>query len=247
MRWIYISPHFDDAILSCGGLIAGQSRRGLQVEIWTVCAGYPPPGPLSDFASRLHQTWDSGDGIQTVELRRQEDERAAECVGADLVHFDIPDCIYRQAPSGEALYPESVFGPPRPEEADLPERIATAMRSELLPGDNLAAPLALGGHIDHRLVRQAVDSLNFPHYYYADIPYLFNDPESLTPAAAGLQAQRFPVSAADLREWLDGIAAYRSQLSSLLKDERTLKAAVRGYWKDRRGLQLWQLPAMEST
>jgi LmbE family N-acetylglucosaminyl deacetylase len=247
MRWIYLSPHFDDAILSCGGLIAGQSRRGLPVEIWTICAGYPPPGPLSDFARLTHQAWGTGDGTQTVELRRQEDEQAASCVGADLVHFDIPDCIYRLAPSGEALYPESVFGPPRPEEADMPGRIATALGSELLPGDILVAPLALGGHVDHRLVRQAIDGLDFPRFYYADIPYLLNNPETLAPAAAGLQAQRFPVSSADLRLWLDGIAAYQSQLGSLLKGEGTLETAVRRYWRDRRGLQLWQLPAMEST
>jgi len=96
-------------------------------------------------------------------------------------------------------------------------------------------------------VRWAVDGLDFPRYYYADIPYLLSNPETLEPATAGLQAQCFPVSAADLRRWLDGIAAYRSQLGSLLKGEGTLKTAVRGYWRDRRGLQLWQLPATEST
>ena len=30
MRWIYLSPHLDDAVLSCGGLIFEQSRQGLQ-------------------------------------------------------------------------------------------------------------------------------------------------------------------------------------------------------------------------
>jgi len=39
MRWIYISPHFDDAVLSCGGLIWEQTHKGITVEIWTVCAG----------------------------------------------------------------------------------------------------------------------------------------------------------------------------------------------------------------
>ena len=28
MRWIYLSPHFDDAVLSCGGLIWEQTHSG---------------------------------------------------------------------------------------------------------------------------------------------------------------------------------------------------------------------------
>jgi len=39
MRWIYLSPHFDDAVLSCGGLIFDQTCGGTAVEIWTVFAG----------------------------------------------------------------------------------------------------------------------------------------------------------------------------------------------------------------
>jgi hypothetical protein len=35
MRWIYLSPHLDDAALSAGGLIYEQTQAGIQVEIWT--------------------------------------------------------------------------------------------------------------------------------------------------------------------------------------------------------------------
>ena len=48
--WIYLSPHFDDAVLSCGWLIWQQAQAGQRVEIWTVCAGEIPPGPLTPFA-----------------------------------------------------------------------------------------------------------------------------------------------------------------------------------------------------
>ena len=62
MRWIYISPHFDDAVLSCGGLIFEQARQGIPVEIWTICAGDAPPGPLSQLAQDCHVQW----GTQTA-------------------------------------------------------------------------------------------------------------------------------------------------------------------------------------
>ena len=112
MRWIIISPHFDDAVLSCGGLIWESARRGRTVEIWTIFAGYPSPGPLSELAARIHAQWGTGDARQTVDLRRAEDRAAAALVGATARHFSNPDCIYRTDGAGSFLYTEDVFDPP---------------------------------------------------------------------------------------------------------------------------------------
>ena len=157
MRWIYLSPHFDDAVLSCGGLIWEQARAGIAVEIWTIFAGDPPPGPLSDFAVVNHKLWGVTTGEETVTMRKAEDEAAAGIVGADLVHFEIPDCIYRRSPRGEYLYTETVMTSPRPAEKGLPRRIATALKSELREDDTLVCPLSLGGHVDHILARRAAE------------------------------------------------------------------------------------------
>ncbi|MGH2521295.1 MAG: PIG-L deacetylase family protein, partial [Anaerolineales bacterium] len=51
---LYLSPHFDDAALSCGGTIHQQTRQGERAVVVTVCAGDSPPGPLSAFAQTLH-------------------------------------------------------------------------------------------------------------------------------------------------------------------------------------------------
>lgn len=241
MRWIYLSPHFDDAVLSCGGLIWEQSRQGLQVEIWTVFAG-DPPGPLSAFARATHDLWGSGDGPETIALRKDEDREAAARVGADLVHFDLPDCIYRLSPRGDPLYPETVFAPAHPSDRELPRRIARALRSELRRHDRLVCPLALGGHVDHVLVRAAAESLRRPDWYYADVPYVLNDPAALEPAVAALQAEHFDVSTQGLRAWLAGVSAYESQLGSLFKDGKTPEAVIRSYWEPRRGICLWRRP-----
>ncbi len=68
MRWIYISPHLDDAVLSCGGLIREQTSTKTQVEIWTVFSGDPPAGSLSAFANFQHTQW--GLGVEASSLRR---------------------------------------------------------------------------------------------------------------------------------------------------------------------------------
>ncbi len=250
MRWIYLSPHFDDAVLSCGGLIYEQARQAVETlhsnvstEIWTIFAGDPPSGPLSEFARHNYELWGltSAEAEQAVTLRRTEDKEAVGLIGANLVHFDIPDCIYRRSRKGEYLYTETVITSPHPADRGLPRRIAAALRSGLRKDDRLVCPLALGGHVDHVLVRQAAESLHRPLLFYADVPYVLNNPESLEPAVSELEFQLYPVSETGLEAWLKGVAAYRSQLASLFKGQSTLNDAIRTYWAGERSLRLWQI------
>jgi LmbE family N-acetylglucosaminyl deacetylase len=240
MRWVYISPHFDDAVLSCGGLIFEQTRQGIPVEIWTICAGDPPPGQLSKMAAKIHKEWETGNAEETVRLRRGEDREAAGRVGAGVFHADIPDCIYRRAPDGTLIYTTSVFTPWTPLEKDLPARIAAIIRERLAPEDIVVCPLAIGGHVDHVLVRLAVESLERPLFYYADVPYLLNRPRSLAPVTAGLAEETHRVSGDGLRAWMAAIAAHRSQISMLFKTERRMRQSIVRYWQSAHGLRLWR-------
>ena len=241
MRWIYLSPHFDDAVLSCGGLIYEQTRQGNRAEIWTILAGDPPPGPLSEFARQNHALWGVASGEQTVAMRRVEDEAAASLVGAYLLHFDIPDCIYRRSPKGEYLYTETVITSLHPADRNLPKRIAAALRTKLRKDDRLVCPLALGGHVDHVLVRQAAEALHRPLFYYADVPYVLNNPQTLEPAITAFESQFHQVSETSLDAWLEGVAAYRSQVDSLFKGEGTLSDAIRSYSAGESGIRLWRI------
>jgi LmbE family N-acetylglucosaminyl deacetylase len=242
MRWIYLSPHFDDAVLSCGGLIHEQSHHGnVLTEIWTILAGDPPPGPLSEFARQTHALWGVTSGEDMVALRRAEDEAAAALVGAELVHFDIQDCIYRRSSKGDFLYTETVMTSAHPSDRKLPIRIATALRSELRQDDVLVCPLALGGHVDHGLVRRAAESLRLPLFYYADVPYVLNAPQTLAAQIPLLDGQLYHVPEASLETWLEGVAAYRSQVDSLFKGEGTLFEAIRAFWARETGIRLWRI------
>ena len=239
MRWIYISPHFDDAVLSCGGLIWEQARKGTHVEIWTICAGDAPPGPLSPLALACHQVWGLAQAEEVVAARRIENQDAAAAVGAETVNFAIPDCIYRRSPTGELLYPEEVFSITHPFEKDLDATIAAAMASELQAEDVVVSPLTIGGHVDHMMARRAAELLDRPLLYYADIPYLLNSPEKLAPATQGLKDTLYPVIKKGLVAWQDGIAAYRSQMFMLFSTDEKMRADIRLYWEGPRGIRLW--------
>ena len=240
MRWIYISPHFDDVVLSCGGLIFDQAQQGTPVEIWTICAGDAPPGPLSLFAHQTHVDWGTGTAEETVALRREEDAAAAAIVGAETCHFSIPDCIYRRSPEGNPLYIESVFASLDPSEAGLNREIAAALDEELSRDDVVVCPLAVGSHMDHILVRSAVEILQHPIRYYADMPYLLNRPEALEPAVRGLVEESFPVSEEGLKAWQDGCAAYKSQLLGLFPSDEQMRADLRAYWANGQQVRLWR-------
>jgi LmbE family N-acetylglucosaminyl deacetylase len=240
MRWIYVSPHFDDAVLSCGGLIWEQTHTGVPVEIWTVCAGDPPPGPLSPFAQAMHDEWKTGGGLETVALRRIEDQKSCRRVGALAVHLPVPDCIYRRSQTGSLLYPDGIFGGPSPHDKAVIEEIAGLISARLNRYDVLVCPLTVGQHVDHLNVRAALERLGRPLWYYADTPYFFRTPEQLPEVTAGLAARNFYISAEGLQAWQESIAAHQSQINILFEDDADMRHKIREYAQRFDGLRLWE-------
>jgi LmbE family N-acetylglucosaminyl deacetylase len=238
MKWIYISSHLDDVILSAGGLIYEQTQSGMDVEIWTLMCGFPPTEELSSFAQALHTQWGIPTAFEVTTARRAEDVKAAGIVGAKTVHFDFLDCIYRRGKNGDWLY-SNVFVPPHVEEEDLPARIAESISIRLKPTDQLVCQFGLGSHVDHVHVRRAVELLQCPVLYYADIPYLFNSPEELAQKTAGMKEKIYRITDSGLRSWQDAITAYQSQISSLFDSPEGMQDKIQQYWSEYIGIRLW--------
>jgi GlcNAc-PI de-N-acetylase len=241
MRYIYFSPHLDDAVLSAGGLISDQTRSGIPVEIWTFMSGAPDDEQLTDFAKSMHKMWGTTSAKETIQIRREEDRQAASRVGAKAVHFDFLDCIYRRGKNGEVLYDSAVFTPPRAEDADLPAQIAQTMVAWLKPDDVVVSQLAIGGHVDHILVRKAAEMLKRQLVFDLDIPYLLDHPEELSLKTVGMKGSLQPVSEIGLEIWLDASEAYVSQLGSLFESIDSMRERMRAYWSEERGIQFWSI------
>ena len=243
MRWIYLSPHLDDAALSAGGLIYDQTQSGVPVEIWTFMCGDPHLTEYSPFAQQLHRNWGFADAAETARERRKEDLRAAEILGAKAVHFDFLDCIYRRGRSGEWLYQE-IDIPPREEDADLPAQIASAISARLEPDDVLVCQLGVGSHVDHVLVRQAAERLGRPLFYDVDMPYFLYKSDEIGPKTVGMRESLQRISETGLERWIEAVVAYKSQLPSLhetVSTPETARAAIRAYWETWGGVRLFQL------
>jgi LmbE family N-acetylglucosaminyl deacetylase len=240
MRWIYLSPHLDDAVFSAGGLIYEQSMADIQTEIWTIMSGHPEEIELSNFAIGLHERWGVNSAEESLNLRRLENEKATNLVGAKTVYFNFIDSMYRCGPNGEALYTSS-FLRQHKSDANLPEKIAKSISKSLSAEDVLVCPLAIGGHIDHVLVRKAAELLHRPLIYIADVPYLLNNPRKLWWNTLWMKKVIQPVSRPCLRVWLEAIQAYASQIQMEFTSTDMMQEDISAYWGKYNGLPIWKV------
>jgi LmbE family N-acetylglucosaminyl deacetylase len=211
----YLSPHLDDAVFSCGGVMLRQSSQGDEVVVITICAGDPPREILSPYAMELHARW--GGERSPLAVRREEDHRACARLGAEFVHLSIPDAIYRTSLEGEAFYAseEAIFGPLHPDEEELVGLIAGRLLEICPPSAILYSPIGFGGHVDHRLTRRSMACLKGRMRYYRDFPYALRGeevpPEIEMPEGEEVIIQ---LEAGEIQTWADAISDYRSQLST---------------------------------
>jgi LmbE family N-acetylglucosaminyl deacetylase len=242
MRWIYLSPHLDDAVLSAGGLIYDQAQSGMPVEIWTFMSGYPPEGEFSQFAQLQHFVWGFPSAEAAVRARREEDQRAAAIVGARAVHLDFLDCIYRRGADGEWLYSD-ISVPPHEEDAGLPGQIAGAILARVQPDDVVVCQLAVGSHIDHLLVRQGAEETGLHLFYDIDIPYFFSKPEEVGPKSSRMKETVHSVTDTGLKAWHGAVLEYKSQLplfGEYMYTPEKAGVALRSYRDQQGGIPILQ-------
>lgn len=229
---IYVSPHLDDAVLSCGGAIALGTARGEGVLVVTLCAGAPADGVvLGPMARGLHASWGLPPGA-LMRARRQEDAAAAEVLGADTLWLGFQDAIYRlpEAYGEEA----ALFGALAPEDPLVAElRPVLEALLARCPGAVLHAPLGVGGHVDHRAAYSAAAAFasSGSVRFYEDFPYVSSTGalearlEALG-GAGGFAPEVIPIDAV-LERKLDAIARYESQVRMLFGMRGLMHMAVR--------------------
>ncbi len=229
---LFLSPHYDDAIYSCGGRIAQLTDAGETVQILTLMAGIPHlPLPDTPIVQDNHQRWQAGEN--PVHQRREEDQAAARLVGASVQYAELLDCIYRTA-DGAALYAteESLWGGVHPDDPAIPQLRAIPLPAGITA---LYAPLGVGDHVDHLLVRDwaleiVAQKPTFPVIFYEEFPYMRD------PAAVAKAIKQIPVSLAmqtvslpedRMQRKIAGMKAYRSQIRSFWENESAVALEVR--------------------
>jgi LmbE family N-acetylglucosaminyl deacetylase len=248
-RHVYLSPHLDDAALSCGGGIAAQRAAGERVLVVTLCTGAPAPDmQFSDLALEFHRKW----GLEPAEVvaaRLREERRALEVLDADSYWGGMFDAIYR--------YPEayntrgSLFNTPAPDDPLLSalHQLIGDLR-ERAPDAAFYAPLGVGSHVDHLITHSAArmvvgDALSL----YEDLPYATR-PGVLDQRLAALTGEltsRTIAIDATFEKKIAAIKAYASQIGELFGGEAAMVSMMSEYMQGLRpeggvyGERLWSL------
>ena len=226
---VFVSPHLDDAVLSCAALMRAVAARAPV----TVVTAFSEAGPLPHTRaarSFLRQCGSGPDAGALFTARRREDVDVLDGLGVRHVHLGHPDALFRRRrdPSGllrrvgrllpelDHRYPTFRFdiGLGRVSRGD--RALLTRVTDEVadLARDAVVfAPLGVGRHVDHLLARAVGEHLGA--VLYADFPYTVRDPAAEAVAAGGRRPWAW---ADDLAARRPGIAGYRTQVDALFPD-----------------------------
>ena len=174
---VFVSPHLDDAVFSVGGLMAALAEEGHTLHVIT-CFTQSMPEPTG-FA--LACQLDKGLSVEVdyMALRRDEDARAGQLLGAQPHWLDLPEAPHRGYGSAPALFAD-VLAEDTIQEALL-KRLQQTVTS--ISPDLILSPIGIGNHVDHQQVKQAVKALeahfpDVPSLYWYDEPYLSRHPSA---------------------------------------------------------------------
>jgi len=147
-RALFVSPHLDDAVLSCAGQILDERARGAEVVVATLCSR-------------------GGDDAQYAG-RRAEDRAALALLGVEGAHLDLLDAPARRghAPAFRPLILDE-----HERDVDDARAFAAAIARAAAGAARVYLPLGAGRHVDHRLAFEASFSVGGEIRFYEDRPY----------------------------------------------------------------------------
>ncbi len=235
---LFLSPHLDDIALSCAGLVHQLARAGERVTIAVVCTGDTPKDiALSEAARHVHWEWQLGED-NPYAARRAEDIAACEAFGVAPLHLGFLDAVYRHDPLGQPLYTRNFIGGAV---HDFDWRttyfaLAAKLRIATAGATRVYCPLAIGGHVDHVLVRSAAETaLPGGLTYYEDYPYAQKiasgalPQQDLSALTRGLRPTLVKLQESDVLARIELIGRYRSQQFALFEEVASMPTKVRAY------------------
>nr|WP_316642742.1 PIG-L family deacetylase [uncultured Roseateles sp.] len=169
-----VSPHLDDAAMSCADHALGWVAARQEVLVLNVFTGAGEPGPCSTLMAANLRAAGVASAEQYTELRRGEDARCLQALGLQACDLGLSDAGFR-GQGGRPDYDSLVaLRPGRlgPREQPLVDELSH--RLPQLQGASLVlCPMGVGGHVDHLIARAACERVVEPGRlaYYADMPY----------------------------------------------------------------------------
>jgi len=221
----FISPHLDDAILSCGGLItllAGKTK----VSVITLFTEADSQSPTISAQAYLKQCGFNS-AQELFERRRAEDRAIMEKIGVRWLHLGFIDALWRKKKTGlltemlGKIIPEFIHIYPtyryhimsgKQSAADknliikIQQRLVSLKRTE--QGAVFFFPSGCGNHVDHLLTYKLGLSFAGKSFFYADFPYSTTAKPQLADNLVNYNIYKYDHYLSDKADLID---QYRSQ------------------------------------
>lgn len=252
MKYLFLSPHLDDAVLSCGEYINSLVSCENDVKVITIFSGVPVFNCESKLAKEFHAKWGLKEDV--VIQRRNEDKNAMKILGVNFDYLDELDSIYRVDIEGnfKFLTETQIFLGNLSKDKDTLERVQEKLEKNILEykPDYIFSPLGIGRHVDHVMVRTAVEniseSVKADFFYYEDIPYVCQGVDSTweEELTKNLIKEIIEVEKKDFDYKLDATKCYESQLDMLWGNtenmDKQLGLISMKYMPQKRSLRFWE-------
>jgi LmbE family N-acetylglucosaminyl deacetylase/thiamine kinase-like enzyme len=188
----FISPHFDDAAFSAGGLMGELAAAGVPVtviNVFTSCGD----GKNTLSAKKYLTSVGATTAEKLYEERSEEDAKALKNIGVNVVNLGFTEALWRNADKPGVIskifrniFPEFSKAYPvyrlhviktglNDNEDKLAVQISHAIGRIIGTSSGIVfGPIGCGGHVDHNIVREACINLLRSHavHLWADMPYV---------------------------------------------------------------------------
>jgi len=203
-NFIFLSPHFDDAVLSCGLLLEklNKSKKNiLVVTLFTKASKKPYNEDAKKFVFKSGFT----NAERLFLARKIEDINSLKLFKAKHIHLDFTDTVFRNHNFLLDMKLEK-------------ELFNATLEMKSNPKTLVLAPLGVGGHSDHLLINKLVKKFNWPAVFWEDFPYNTNLLETLKFYNSNPQYKTGLILASSNKNVkFKAIKKYKSQMNVLFK------------------------------
>ncbi|MEJ2885881.1 PIG-L deacetylase family protein [Actinomycetospora aeridis] len=242
---LFLSAHLDDAVLSCGGLMAAVVDQHPLLVVTIFSEASPPPHTRA--ARTFLRQCGAPNAATLFAERRAEDRAVLDGLGARVEHLGEVDALFRRRGVPGPLHaaerlPELVHRYPTYRFDIALGRVSRGDRKivdDVTPrvralADEVGArtvfcPVGVGRHVDHLLTRRIGEALGLRVIHYSDFPYDLTHPtDPAFLAGHGAARRAFADGTAD-RERL--VRGYTTQVDALFGDG-TIPATPEVYYPE---------------
>lgn len=246
-RLYFVSPHLDDAILSCGSLIH-KLVNDFSVTVINVFTEISPP-PFTLSAKAFMKQCNRYDAHEFFKERRQEDCNVLNSLGVEVKNLGFIDAQWRKKeklnfiqkklsfllPEVMHVYPVYRWHIVNGKISNLDTKMISDIKARILDivGNDknylIFCPIAIGGNVDHRIVRNCcLDIFNKNTVLWSDFPYNIKNKSDFE----GISNYKEFIFDSNKSKKEELIKMYESQYKALINDGMTKLTNERYYLRN---------------